>query len=182
MSNLLAEGIWPCTVLGAEVGEVDGKIKARVNVKIEDGPSKGRFCTYEDEINARSSIYVMRSLKAVGWSGRSVSTVKDDCTKWIADTGGKSSVEIKHIEIKNGKRAGEIWDKPNSIGRGPKPLRAPGGETLSDADEALRKAMQEDGSWEGGGSDSPSEPVDPDAIPFISCSVADYTAIAKVLR
>jgi hypothetical protein len=143
--SLLAEGIWPCLVLGAEAGDIDGKIKARVNVKIEDGPSKGRFCTYEDEVNARSSLYIGRSLKAVGWQGKSLTTVKDDCAKWITETGGKSTVEVKHIEVKNGKRAGEIWDKPNSIGRGPKPMKAPGGETLADADEAMRRAMQEDG-------------------------------------
>lgn len=157
---LLEEGIWACTVLSAEAGDVDGKIKARVSVKIEDGPSKGRTCTYEDNIDARSSIYVARSLKAVGWGGKSVMTLKSDCEKWIAETGGKSTVEIKHIEIKNGKRAGQIWDKPAAIGRGPKPMKAAAGESLADAEEAMRRAMEDDGS-------APvDEPSTTDDIPF----------------
>jgi hypothetical protein len=168
--NLLAEGIWPCTVLSADAGEVDGRIKARVNVKIEEGPSTGRLCTYEDEVNAKSSLYVARSLKAVGWGGKSLTTVKDDAAKWIAATGGKSTVEIKHIPIKNGKRAGEIWDKPNSIGRGPKAFNAPAGEALSDADSYLRKALQEDGGAPGGGNGEPDpRPLDNDEIPFVTC-------------
>lgn len=180
MANLLAEGIWPCTVLGGEAGDVDGKIKARVNVKIEDGPSKGRFCTYEDEVNSRSSLYIGRSLTACGWKGKSLTTVRDDVAAWIAATGGKSTVEIKHIEIKNGKRAGEIWDKPNSIGRGPKPMRAAGGEALSDADEAMRRAMIEDGSAPEG--DVPHA-ASGDDIPFATASAsAQLGEIARVLR
>jgi hypothetical protein len=166
--SLLAEGTWPCTVLSAEAGEVDGIIKARVNVKIEDGPSKGRTCTYEDNVDARSSIYVARSLTAVGWKGKTLASVKDDCATWITATGGKSTVEIKHIEIKKGKRAGQIWDKPNSIGRGPKPLAAAGGEALSDADAAMRKALAEDGVGGGGNDEQPQR--DPDDIPFITSS------------
>lgn len=180
MANLLAEGIWPCTVLSGEAGEIDGVIKARVNVKIEDGPSKGRFCTYEDEINARSSLYVARSMAAVGWKGKSVASLTEDCAAWIVATGGKSSVEIKHIPIKNGKRAGEIWDKPNSIGRGPKPMKAAGGEALSDADEALRRAMAEDGSAPP--DDAPRTAADPDDIPFATISSVSLGEIARVLR
>lgn len=178
---LLAEGIWPCTVVSAEAGDVDGKIKARVNVKIEDGPSKGRFCTYEDEINARSSIYIARSLKAVGWQGRSLTTVAADCAKWIASGDGRSTVEIKYIEIKNGKRAGETWDKPNSIGRGPKPMKAAGGETLADAEDAMRRAMAEDGGGAPPSDDVPhaGEGGIDDDIPFITCA---RVPMGEVLR
>lgn len=177
MANLLEEGTWPCIVLGAEAGEVDGKIKARVNVKITEGPSAGRTCTYEDEVNARSSIYIARSLKAVGWQGKSLATVKDDCAKWIASGDARSTVEIKHIEIKNGKRAGQIWDKPNSIGRGPKPMKPATGETFNDAEEAMRRAIAEDGS-------APQTEGDIDGdIPFATASVsAQLGEIAKVLR
>lgn len=156
---LLAEGMWPCTVLGAEAGEVQGKIVARVNVRIDEGPNAGRFCTYEDTINAKSSIYITRSLRAVGWQAKTLASVKDDCAKWIAETGGKSTVEIKHIEIKNGKRAGSIWDKPNSIGRGPRPLAAPSGEAFADAEEAMRRAMQDDGT-------APADDGGADAVPM----------------
>jgi hypothetical protein len=153
---LLEEGIWPCLVLGAEAGEVDGKIKARVNVKFIDGPNAGRLATYEDEVNAKSSIYVARSLQAVGWQGKTLRSVKDDCTKWIASTGGKSTAEIKHISTKKG----TIWDKCNSIGRGPKAMKDAAGETLADADEAMRRAMQDDGTA------PPEEPQTTDDIPF----------------
>lgn len=185
--SLLAEGMWPCTVLGGSAGEetdqngkATGRIRARVNVKIDDGPSKGRVCTYEDEVNARSSLYVSRSLKACGWQGVTLASVADDIAVWIAKTGGKSTVEIKHIEIKNGKRAGQIWDKPNSIGRGPRPLAAPAGDALSDADEAMRRGMEEDG-----GTPPPTEPTAPgadDDIPFATCSHVGLGEIAKVLR
>jgi len=153
---LLEEGIWPCTVLSAEAGEIDGKIKARVNVKIDDGPSKGRTCTYEDEVNARSSIYVARSLKNVGWQGKSLATVAADCAKWVAAGDAKSTVEIKHIPTKKG----TIWDKPNSIGRGSKQMKEASGSALADADEAMRRAMAEDGEPE------PDSDLDPDSTPF----------------
>lgn len=176
--SLLAEGFWPCTILGAEVGEIDGIIKARVNVKIEDGPSKGRMCTYEDEVNAKSSLYIGRSLTAVGWKGKSLTTVKDDCAAWITATGGKSTVEIKHIQIKNGRRAGEIWDKPNSIGRGPKPFAAPKGEALADADAAMRKALADDG-FAGGSTPDETAPTSNDDIPFITSA---RVPMGEVLR
>lgn len=198
--NPLAEGIWPCVVLSGSAGESDEKpsvVIVRINVKFDDGPSKGRTATYEDEINAKSSIYVLRSMRAAGWKGKTVAAFGDDVEEWIKRTGGKSTVEVRHIEVKKGKKFDKwveggrqgsppIWDKVNSIGRGAKPLVAPKGEALSDADEALRKAMQEDGSWSDGApptDDAPhSAATDPDDIPFISCSASDRTAIAKVLR
>lgn len=185
MSNYLAQGTWPCTVLSASAGEeIDqagnptGVIKARIAVKIEDGPSKGRTATYEDEINAKSSLYVMRSLKACGWTGPNLDTVSADVEKWVKETGGKSSVEIKHIEIKKGKkfdkwvadgRKGEapVWDKVHAIGRGPKPLAAPSKSALNDANEAMRAAF----ALEGGGGGGSETPPDDDAIPFISNSM-----------
>lgn len=176
-----AAGIWPCIVQGASVGEAtdkNGKPKgilvARVNVVIDGGPDKGKQCTYEDEVNPKSSLYIGRSLKNVGWKERSMSTVEKDVAEWIKATGGKSTVEIRHIELKRGKKFDEwldetggtgttpIWAKANSIGRGPRPLAAPSTDALSDADEQMRRAMAED----GGGTDAPSEPVDPDSIPF----------------
>lgn len=163
MSNQLAEGFWPCTVISGEVGQVADKpgiVKARINVKIDDGPSKGRTCTYEDEINNKSAVYVSRSMTAVGWKGKSLATFAADVDTWTKSTGGMTTVEIKHIPIKNGKRAGEIWDKPNSIGRGPRPLAKPQGEALSDADEALQRALADDGF------SSPSEPINADDAPF----------------
>jgi hypothetical protein len=167
MANLLAEGIWPCTILSGTSGEDDRKMLiARINVLFDDGPNKGRTGTYEDKIDARSALYVSRSCKAVGWNGKSIATLAADIDAWIKKTGGKSTAEVKHIPIKNGKRAGEIWDKINSIGRGPRPLNGAGADTLSDADAALRAAMQADGA-EPAEDDVPHvASVPDDQIPF----------------
>lgn len=178
MATLLAEGIWPCIVLSGDAGEIDGVIKARINVKIDDGPSKGRFCTYEDEVNSRSSLYIGRSLKAAGWKGEDLATVANDIAEWVAATGGKSSVEIKHIPTKKG----TIWDKPNSIGRGPKPMKAAGGETLKDANDAMRRAMAEDNAGGPPHDDVPHAGSDPDDIPFATCSSVSLGEIARVLQ
>lgn len=173
----LSEGIWPCTVLDGFFG-VDDKNSpiARINVQITDGPDKGQRCTYEDQVNTKSALYVGRSCRAAGWKGVNLETLAADVAAWVAKTGGKSTVEIKHIEIKNGKRAGEIWAKPNSIGRGPKPLAAAKGETLDDANEAMRRAMEADGA-------TPVDDSGPtDDIPFASSSMShDVSPIAKVL-
>jgi hypothetical protein len=183
-----ASGIWPCVVQGASVGEAtdkNGKPKgvlvARVNVVIDGGPDKGKSCTYEDEVNPKSSLYIGRSLKNVGWKERSMSTVESDVAAWVKATGGKTTVEIRHIELKRGKKFDEwleetggagtppIWAKANSIGRGPRPLATPSNDALSDADEQMRRAMQED----GGGTDMgpPTAPRDPDDIPFITSDI-----------
>lgn len=177
-------GIWPCIVLNGGVGEETdkngkktGKIMARVNVKFEDGPDKGRLVTYEDEVNAKSSLYVGRSLKAVGWKGGPLASVAGDIADWVKNTGGKSTVEIKHIETKRGKRYDEwveagcpggtppIWAKANSLGRGPRALAAPSAEAMSDAEEQMRRAMAEDGNSTPPMDDVPP-PTDEDSIPF----------------
>lgn len=182
MSNLLAEGTWPCTVLSASAGEEldqsgkpTGVIKARVAVKIDDGPSVGRTCTYEDEVNAKSSLYVMRSLKACGWTGPDLGTVSKDVEAWIKKTGGKTTVEVRHIEIKKGKKwdkwvadgqrgPAPIWDKVNAIGRGPKVLAQPSKSALNDANQAMREAMELDAP--GGFDSSDTPPPSDDSIPF----------------
>lgn len=179
----LSEGFWPCEVIDGFFG-VDDKQSpiARINVLITDGPDKGQRCTYEDQVNAKSALYVGRSCRAVGWKGVTLETFAADVATWRTKTGGKSTVEIKHIEIKNGKRAGEIWAKPNSIGRGPKPLSAPSKTLLDDANDAMRRAMEAD----GGGPPADDVPHagarDDDQIPFISCASREPSPIAKVLR
>lgn len=134
-----SEGVWPCLVLGAVAGEDDKRnLVVRINVKITDGPDAGQFGSYEEKVDMRTGPYVRRSCTAVGWAGGDILTLKGDCDRWIKDTGGASTVEVVHLEIKNGKRAGQIWDKIKSIGRGPKPLSAPSRDTLADANAAMR--------------------------------------------
>lgn len=196
MSNYLAEGIWPCTVIGGEAGEQDGIIKARVNVKIDDGPSAGRFCTYEDDINAKSSLYVFRSLKACGWKGVDLADVKKDIAEWVEATGGKTTVEVKHLEMKKGKKIEKweasgkvgprpIWDKVNALGRGLAPLAAPKGDALKDANEAMKRAMQEDGFApdDFGSAPSGEQVRSDDDIPLATSSMsASLGEIAAVLK
>ena len=186
--TLLAEGNWGCTVLSASFGETDkGVPRVQINVRIEDGPSAGRQTTYEDEVNAKSALYISRSCKAVGWKGIDLDTLKVDAAAWIAASGGKTTAEIKHIPIRNGKRAGETWDKCNSIGRGAKPLAAAKPETRNDANEAMRRAMAEDNSAPTGGgyvAEGHGAPAgNDDDLPFVvSCSTVSTGEIARVLR
>lgn len=182
---LKAEGIWECEVLGASSGADDrGVPTVQVNVRITSGPSAGVPCTYEDRVDGKSALYVSRSLRAVGWGGQTLRTLREDVNTWIAKTGGKTTVEIKHLEIRNGKRAGEIWDKVNSIGRGPRVLKPIEGETLADADEALRRAMADDGATSGGDDFAAPHPADSygDDLPFATISNVGLGEIAKVLR
>lgn len=165
--KLKAEGIWECDVLGASAGADDkGVPNVQINVRITSGPSSGTPCTYEDRVDGKSALYVGRSLRAVGWKGVTLKTVKEDVDAWIASSGGKSTVEIKHIEIKNGKRAGEIWDKPNSIGRGPRVLKPLENDLLSDADEALRRAAEAEGAAPNDDDVPHAADADPDSLPF----------------
>lgn len=175
MANL-SEGTWPCVVQSATYGEDDKhNMVVRINAKITDGPDKDRMVTYEDIVNVRSALYIGRSCRAVGWKGDELETLRTDVDAWIKETGGASTAEIRHIEIKKGKQYDKwasnnfegpapIWAKCNAIGRGPKPLSAPSGETLADANDAMRRAMQEDNGAAPPPDDVP--PMDDDQIPF----------------
>lgn len=149
MAKLLDEGFWTCTVLSATTGENKNSLNVQINVRIEDGPSAGRLCTYEDSVNAKSATYIQRSCKAVGWTGGKtgydLKTLAADVDAWVAKTGGKSTVEVRHLDVKNGPNAGTVWAKVSSIGRGgPRVLGTPTAELLADANEAMRRAMADD--------------------------------------
>jgi 3-mercaptopyruvate sulfurtransferase SseA len=140
------EGIYGCTVISGKAGEIDGVPNVQISVQIADGPDKGQRCTYEDVVNNGSAKYVAWSCKAVGWKGVNLETLESDINAWIASTGGASTVEIKHLEIKKGKNAGKIWDKVAGIGRGAaRPLSPLSKSALADANEAMRAAARYDG-------------------------------------
>ena len=191
MANEIAEGMWPCTVISATAGEDRGALVVRVNVKIDDGPDKGKLTTYEDTVNEKSSLYIFRSLKAIGWNGPDPKTIETDVAAWVEKTKGKSTVEIRHIKIgkgakydkyldnhaawvRDGRPEGKepqppIWAKANSLGRGPKPLAAPAASTLTDAADAFRRAMEADGGSAPPMDDAPhSASSDVEDIPFIT--------------
>ncbi len=179
------QGIWGCTVIGAKSGELDGVLNVQITVQIDDGPSKGQRCTYEDTVNGSSAKYIGWSCKAVGWKEADLATLEADCAAWIAKTGGKSTVEITHVAIKRGKKydawvdggrqgPSPIWDKVNGIGRGAaRPLAAPAKSTLASANAAMREAM---------GGAPPDAPTDDEDLPFTQCSMRDLSPITKVLR
>jgi hypothetical protein len=197
MAKLINEGMWACTVLGAEVGQDDrNAMRVRIHVMITEGSDKGRKVTYEDVVNYKSSKYIAQSCKAVGWrGGRLEEALRGDVDAWIAVTGGVSTVEIRHLEIRNGKNAGSMWAKANSIGRGSRPLAAPSREIADDAHEAMMAALEADesadsaapggggyggGGGSGGGYGAP--PPGDDDVPFIFCVDIEPSSLSRVTR
>lgn len=173
-------GFWPCVVIDGGIGEETdkngkptGRLRARVNIKFTDGPDRGKLASYEDELNAKSSLYISRSLSAIGCTKETLTgdllNAASDIAAWVKKTGGATTAEVRHIEVKKGKRYDEwldetggagsppIWAKVNSLGRGPRPLAKPSNDALSDAAEQMRRAMAEDGGGEqqGDGDDIP---------------------------
>ncbi len=142
----LSEGTWGCTITGAVYGDNDkGIATAQILGRIDDGPDAGSQFTYEDRVDAKSALYVGRSMKAVGWTGRELETLEADAASWIKKTGGKSTVEIKHIPYRDKKTNEErIWAKPNAIGRNNRQLQKPTAQSSRDANETMRRAMQGD--------------------------------------
>ena len=200
MRNEIEEGMWPCTVLHGKFGEDDkGSPQVQIHVRIDeattrDGKSaKGRVVVYEDQVNNKSALYVSRTCRAVGWTGTSLTTLAADVAAWVAKTGGKTTGEIKHVEIKKGKKFEEwqaagskpadrpVWDKLNSLGRGAKPLANASPDRLKDADEAMRAAMRDDGYEPPQGAPPPAAEPEGD-IPFATVSAVSLGEIARVLR
>lgn len=165
----IAAGFWPCKVLSAFYGDNDKNIPVvRINAEITDGPAKGSRHTYEEQVNNKQAPYIARTCKAVGWKCQSLSTLKSDVESWVKATGGESTLEIRHVEVKSGKRAGSIWAKVNSIGRGPKPLKESSRENLDDADAMMRAALADDNSGQTPPppADDVPPPTDDDQPPF----------------
>jgi hypothetical protein len=146
------EGIFGCTVIEGRSGDNDkGLPSVQITVQITDGPDKGQRCTYEEVISNQTNKYVAWSCKAVGWKGGPlVDDLEKDIAEWIARTGGTTTVEIKHIEIKRGdkynkwvdggcKGPGPVWDKVSGIGRGSaRALKPMSASSRADANEAMR--------------------------------------------
>jgi len=197
----LEEGNFPFVVTSASYGADDRGVPiVQINGKFTEGPNSGRTTTYQDEINAKSALYVGRSCRAVGWKGVELEMLAADTEVWIKATGGATTAEIRHIELKRGKkydkwqnehakwfeagRKGEepqppIWDKCNSIGFGAKPLVTPKKDVTEDANAAMRRAMAEDAP--AGGAAASNAPDDD--LPFVvSCSTIGLGEIARVLR
>lgn len=143
---LKPEGNFVCTVVEARAGVINSKPLVQITVRIDEGPATGTRCTYEESLIGPQAKYARYSMNAVGWAGTTAQSFERDVEAWIAKTGGTSTVEIKHLEIKNGKRAGSTWDKVSAIGRKSRRDLAPlPADLLADADRALREAAAADG-------------------------------------
>lgn len=152
------EGTWDCDVLDVSMHEDNRLPIVRVKLRITSGPDAGQPDLYEARIDGGKSMpFIARSLKAIGWQGSTLRTLDNDVKAWRAKTGGKTTCEVKHWEIKNGDRRGEKFAKVNGLGSGAKPLAEMSRNTMDDADEALARAM-------GAGHDAP--PPSDDDIPF----------------
>lgn len=199
----LAAGNFPFKVTSASFGSDErGVPVVQINGTFTEGPNAGRTTTYQDEVNAKSAIYISRSCKAVGWCGRELETLAADTEAWIKKTGGATTAEIRHILLKRGKKydkwqddhakwvdAGRpegkepkspYWDKCNSIGFGAKPLVAPKKDVLDDANDAMRRAMEADGAVLDDAPHAACEPADD--LPFATCLTISTGEIARVLR
>lgn len=188
MSNIPA-GFYPCNVIDGFYGDNDKNIPViRINVEVSDGPFKGQRHTYEEELSNKQLPYIRRTCLAVGWQDQTMRTIAADIAAWIALTGGASTVEIKHIEIKNGKRAGQIWVKANSVGRGPRILKESSADNTADVDAMMRDLRAEEGGAASASTSGTAETgtygsIPEDDLPFISLSdVADRAPIARVIR
>jgi hypothetical protein len=166
MAAIKTEGTWECDVLEASTHEDNRLPIVRVKLRITSGPDAGQPDLYEGRVDGGKSMpFIARSLKAIGWQGKTLATLADDVKAWTARTGGKTTCEVKHWEIKKGERAGEKFSKVNGLGSGGgKPLAAMSRSTMADADEALARIM----AAGGGGSDDVPHAADGDDIPFIT--------------
>lgn len=200
----IAAGFWPCKVIDGFFGDVEVKPGrflpfVRITVEVTEGSHKGGRFTYEEEVNNKQAPYIARTAKAVGWKCRTLETLAGDIASWVNETGGESTLEIKHIEFEDRKTGKpRVWVKPNSIGRGPKPVRQASRENLDDANNALLSALagelpedSRDGDqpmtarYDSGGAPDDIPPAGDDDIPFCSLSMtaaADRAVIAKVIR
>ena len=160
--------IYACTAISADFGSTDKKPNpaAQIVVRVDEGPMKGQRVTYEEEVNAKSAKYVGWACTAVGWRGKDLSTLKADAAKWIAATGGVTTVEIKEIVTRKGTPDEGVWFKPSAIGKGAaKPLRQAAPDAVKDANDAMRAAMG--GAPDDSGGPPPDDvPQDDEQIPF----------------
>jgi tRNA U34 5-carboxymethylaminomethyl modifying enzyme MnmG/GidA len=131
----------------------DGQPTAFVDFEIIDGEDTGQKITYRGRVDQKSAKYVARDLKAIGWSGKTLDTLKQD----VAAATPETTIEIKHMNKKDGSGKFPVV---RSIGRTASGQSAPPQLKQADvknADALLRAALGD------------SEPVDPDAsndIPF----------------
>lgn len=183
---ILVEGIWKSKILGANFGlkkkdeasPDPGLAHVTVNIEFAEGPDKGRRGSYEDTVDGKSAAFIRKSLVAIGWKGVTLNSLKADVDAWVKETGGETTAEVKHLVRK---KDNSTFAKINSLGRKPQVLHEAttqdGRERLSDADEAMRQAMEAD-SATGGGSYGSDED-----LPFVS-SMLDHepSPIARLLR
>lgn len=183
---ILVEGIWKAKVLNGNYGlykkdddksDDPGLAKVTINVEFIDGPDKGRRASYERIVDGKSAAFVRKTIVAVGWKGVTLNSLKADIEAWIKETGGATTADVKEMTRKSDNSK---FSKVDSLGRKPQVLHEAttqdGRERLSDADEAMRQAMEADGASGGGGSND-------EDIPFATSNIdAEPSPIARCIR
>jgi hypothetical protein len=140
---MIAEGTHTCRVLSAKIGKgVDGSPTVEIRVEVTNGPSAGQRCEYVEKVNDSTAKFVEKSIRAVGWRGGSLGGIEADCARWVKDTGGESMVTVKHLTVRNGPRAGQLFDKVQAIGRVERVLEPIDRAGLAEADAAMRALSQ----------------------------------------
>ena len=138
--------------LSGMVTNEKGIVTARVNFEILEGPDAGQRITYNGQVTQKSAPYVAKDLAAVGWKGRSLSTLTADVEKSSAST----TIEIQHKQTKDGSRTFPVV---RSIGRPPREVKPASTDDITNADMMLSAALGTDDER-----DAP--PVDDSDIPF----------------
>lgn len=139
--------------LSGMVENEKGFVVAKVNFEILDGPDSGQRITYNGQITPKSAPYVSKDLVAVGWKGKSLSTLAAD----IEAARAEPSIEIQHKQTKDGARTFAVV---RSIGRAPRVATPASRDDLVNADMMLSAAL-------GNSSDDRDvPPIDESDIPF----------------
>lgn len=143
---MLAAGEFNCTVLNASYGaNSKGVREVTVTARITSGPDEGMMATYASVVDNKQAPFIANVCKAVGWSGTTLLTLSADVDAWIKATGGKSTLEIRHIEFTDKKTgAPRIWDKVQRIGAGRTLTQPRAADVLED--DSLFKGLSDEGA------------------------------------
>lgn len=149
---MIQEQFVKARALDGSIGaDTNKQTTAFVDFEILDGDNRGEKITYRGQVNERSAKYTARDLKAIGWKGKDLATLKDD----IAATHIETTIEIKHMNRKDGSGSFPVV---RSIGRTASGGNAPGpvAQTeLANANALLRAALGDNEPVEANSDDIP---------------------------
>ena len=108
-------------------------LTAKVTLEILEGPDAGQRITYNGLCNSpKATAYVAQDLKAVGWKGKTFSSLALD----IESTRAEPNIEIQHKQTKDGLRTFAVV-RSMGDGRAAKQDVPASQDTLTNADMML---------------------------------------------